>query len=85
MVGLRRPSNTEFYRLKERGGGITEIISSAWASREELGLGASEASASVSARAGTSWSDEIPLKGIRVKNEVEVDTSSDTGGVLSPV
>ena len=81
MLGVRRPSNTEFYRLKERGSGVTEIITSAWASREDLGLGASEASA----RAGTSWSDEIPLKGIRVKNEVEVDTSSDTGRVLSPV
>lgn len=85
MVGVRRPTNTEFYRLKERGGGVKEIITSAWASKENLGERGSEGSGNGRGRAGTSCSDEIPLKSIRVKNEIEVDTRSDSGGALSPV
>lgn len=81
MVGVKRPTNTDFYCLKERGAGVKEIITSAWASKEDLVA----AEGSQGTRAGTSWSDEIPLKGIHVKNEVEVDTRSDTGGALSPV
>lgn len=80
----------QFYKLEERGAGVKEIITSAWASKEDLGEGgASRGSGSGSGsgrRATISWSeDEIPLKSIRVKNEVEVDTRSDTGGALSPV
>lgn len=107
MVGVRRSTanSIEFYKLKERGGGgggVKDIISSAWASKEDLaherngsvgsGCGRGSGSGSGSGRGmgvglGTvTWSeDEIPLKGIRVKNVVEVDTRDDSGGALSPV
>lgn len=91
MVGVGKSAtstnttaNTHFYKLKERGAGVKEIITSAWASKEDLG--GSQGSGSAGRRATISWSeDEIPLKSIRVKNEVEVDTREDTGGALSPV
>ncbi|KAF6218804.1 hypothetical protein HO133_005347 [Letharia lupina] len=92
MVGVRRPNaNAEFYRLKERGPGVEEIVTSAWASREGSGRagGGSRgpgAGWSVDEGPGTGWSEDVvPLKGIRVKDEVRVDTRSDSGGALSPV
>lgn len=83
-------NDTHFYKLKERGAGVKEIITSTWASKEDLSEGRESGSGSGSGSAGrratVSWSeDDIPLKSIRVKNEVEVDTRSDTGGALSPV
>lgn len=84
--------NTEFYSLGERGGGAREIVMSAWAySKEDLGRQDSSSKDGSSGRAGTtvrrSEEDEIPLKGmgIRVKDEVEVNTRDDSGGDLSPV
>lgn len=99
MVGVRRSTanSLEFYKLKERGAGrggggvVKEIITSAWASKEDLAQDRNASVGSGSGRgmgAGTmpSWSeDEIPLKGIRVKNVVEVNTRDDSGGALSPV
>lgn len=84
-------SNSHFYKLKERGKGVKEIITSRWGSKEDLaesqGSGSGSGSGSGGGRRATSsWSeDEIPLKSIRVKNEVEVDTRDDSGGALSPV
>ena len=68
------------YSLEEQGGGINEVITSAWASKDDLGGGGSEGSGS------TRDDDEIPLDRIRVMNEVEVDTREvdDGGGTLSP-
>lgn len=92
MVGVRRPNaNAEFYRLKERGPGGEEMVTSAWASREGLGRagGGSRGPGtgwSEDEGPGTGWSEDVvPLKGIRVKDEVRVDTRSDSGGALSPV
>ena len=99
MVGVRRSTanSLEFYKLKERGAGgggggvVKEIITSAWTSKEDLAQERNGSVGSGSGRgmgAGTmaSWSeDEIPLKGIRVKNVVEVNTRDDSGGALSPV
>ena len=111
MVGVRRPNaNAEFYKLKERGPGGEEIVTSAWASREGSGRagggggpgagwsedGGPGAGWSVDEGPGTGWSedegpgtgwsvDAVPLKGIRVKDEVRVDTREDSGGALSPV
>ena len=90
-VGGKRPpttDNTHFYKLKDRGAGVKEIITSTWASKEDLGKGSQNSgSGSGGRRATSSWSeeDEIPLKSIRVKNEVEVDTREGTRGALSPV
>ncbi|KAL9071785.1 MAG: hypothetical protein Q9161_004049 [Pseudevernia consocians] len=83
-----------FYPLKEKtpaGAAVKEIVTSAWASKEDLAEEERRDSGSGSGRATTttttSWSeDEVPLKGIRVKNVVEVATREDvTGGSLSPV
>ena len=83
-----------FYSLKEKtpaGAAVKEIVTSAWASKEDLAEEERRDSGSGSGRAATttttSWSeDEVPLKGIRVKNVVEVATREDvTGGSLSPV
>lgn len=95
MVGVRRSTATtnskmEFFKLEETGAGdVKEILTSAWARKEDSGEGAgSEGSGSKGGgRAGTgSWSeDEIPLKGVRAKKEVKGGTRGDTGGALSPV
>ena len=101
MVGVRRPNaNAEFYKLKERGPGGEEIVTSAWASREGLGRagggGGPGAGWRVDEGPGAGWSEDegpgagwsvdvVPSKGIRVKDEVRVDTRSDSGGALSPV
>ena len=83
MVGVPTSTTTdnEFYSLEEQGGGINAIITSAWASKEDLGGAGSEGSGS------TRSDNEIPPDRIRVKNEVEVDTREvgDGGGTLSPV
>lgn len=80
MIGVARSTTTdnELYSLDEQGGGINTTITSAWASKEDLG---SEGSGS------TRNDDEIPLDRIRVQSEVEVNTreSNDGGRTLSPV
>ena len=75
-------TDNEFYSLKEQGGSINAIITSAWASKENLGGGGSEG------RGSTRRDDEIPPDRIRVMHEVEMDTrESDDGSgtLLSPV
>ena len=83
MVGLPTSTTTdnEFYSLEEQGGCVNAIITSAWASKEDLGGGGSEGSGS------TRSDNEIPLDRIHVRNEVEVDTREvdDGCGILSPV
>ena len=83
----------KFYALEEQGGGnnnnnkiIHKIITSAWASKEDLGGGEGEgASEGMSTRSEDN--DEVPLKGIRVSRQVTVETREGGGGsgVLSPV
>ena len=80
MIGVARSTTTdnEFYSLHEQGGSINATITSAWASKEDLG---SEGSAS------TRNDDDIPLDRIRVQSEVEVETreGDDGGRTSSPV
>ena len=84
MVGVPRSTTTDngFYSLEEQGGGINAVITSAWASKDDLSGGGSRVSVSVSSRS----EEETPLDRIRVMNEVEVDTREvdDGGGTLSP-
>ena len=77
MVGAPRSMTNDhgFYSLEEQGGGINAVITSAWASKDDLSGGGSRVS--VSSRS----EEETPLDRIRVMNEVEVDTREvDDGG-----